>query len=81
LVLNGAEFGLGSRADRVALLVDVPVEQAKRTPVECVGDYATFVDRASIIVLASVLGLLLTIQASAWIFGYRKSLADEAEGA
>ena len=45
------------------------------------GDYATFVDRSAIIVLASVLGLLLTIQASAWIFGYRKSLADEAEGA
>jgi putative tricarboxylic transport membrane protein len=44
------------------------------------GDYATFVDRAAIIVLMSVLGLLLTIQASAWIFGYRKSLADEAEG-
>ena len=45
------------------------------------GDYATFVDRSAIIVLASVLGLLLAIQASAWIFGYRKSLADEAEGA
>ena len=45
------------------------------------GDYATFVDRSAIIVLGSVLGLLLTIQASAWIFGYRKSLADEAEGA
>ena len=45
------------------------------------GDYATFVDRASVIVLSSVLGLLLTIQAAAWIFGYRKSLADEAEGA
>jgi putative tricarboxylic transport membrane protein len=45
------------------------------------GDYATFVDHASLIVLASVLGLLLGVQALAWIFGYRKSMADEAEGA
>jgi putative tricarboxylic transport membrane protein len=45
------------------------------------GSYATFADHASLIVLTSVLGLLLGVQALAWIFGYRKSVADEAEGA
>jgi hypothetical protein len=43
------------------------------------GSYATFADQASLIVLASVLGLLLSVQAVAWLFGYRKSMADEAE--
>jgi putative tricarboxylic transport membrane protein len=45
------------------------------------GSYATFADRASIIVLTSALALLLVLQALAWAFGYRKALADEAEGA
>jgi len=45
------------------------------------GSYATFADHASIIVLASVLGLLFAVQALAWLFGYRKSVADETEGA
>ena len=45
------------------------------------GSYATFVDEASLIVLAMVGGLLLVVQALAWAFGYRKSFADEAEGA
>jgi putative tricarboxylic transport membrane protein len=45
------------------------------------GSYATFADHASLIVLSSVLGLLLAVQALAWVFGYRKSVADEAEGA
>jgi putative tricarboxylic transport membrane protein len=45
------------------------------------GSYATFADHASLIVLASVLGLLFAVQALAWVFGYRKSVADEAEGA
>ena len=45
------------------------------------GDYATFADKASIIVLTSTVGLLLTVQGLAWAFGYRKSFADEAEGA
>jgi putative tricarboxylic transport membrane protein len=45
------------------------------------GDYATFADKASIIVLSATIGLLLTVQALAWAFGYRKSFADEAEGA
>ena len=45
------------------------------------GSYATFLDGACIIVLASALGLLLLVQALAWTFGYRKSFADQAEGA
>jgi putative tricarboxylic transport membrane protein len=45
------------------------------------GSYATFADSASVIVLASTLGLLLVVQALAWAFGYRKSFADEAESA
>jgi putative tricarboxylic transport membrane protein len=44
------------------------------------GSYAVFVDRVSIIVLISTLGLLLAIQALAWSFGYRKSLVGEAAG-
>ena len=44
------------------------------------GSYATFADHASIIVVVSVAGLLLSVQALAWAFGYRKSFAYEAEG-
>jgi len=43
------------------------------------GSYATFFDRASVIVLVSALALLLIVQSLAWIFGYRKPLADQAE--
>ena len=45
------------------------------------GNYATFADEASIIVLAASVGLLLGVQGIAWTFGYRKAFADEAEGA
>jgi hypothetical protein len=45
------------------------------------GSYATFLDTASVVVLGSVLGLLLIIQGLAWVFGYRKSIGDEAERA
>ena len=45
------------------------------------GNYATFADEASIIVLAASVGLLLGVQGIAWAFGYRKAFADEAEGA
>src|SRR2546423_427839 len=45
------------------------------------GNYATFADNASIIILTSALGLLLVVQALAWAFGYRKSFSDEAKGA
>jgi putative tricarboxylic transport membrane protein len=45
------------------------------------GNYATFADEASIIVLAASIGLLLGVQGIAWAFGYRKAFADEVEGA
>ena len=45
------------------------------------GNYATFADKASVIVLGSALGILLAVQGLAWAFGYRKTIADEAEGA
>ncbi len=45
------------------------------------GSYATFADQASLIVLASAAGLLLAVQGLAWAFGYRKSMADQAERA
>jgi putative tricarboxylic transport membrane protein len=45
------------------------------------GNYATFADRASVVVLTSAFGLLLAVQALAWAFGYRKTMADEAESA
>jgi putative tricarboxylic transport membrane protein len=43
------------------------------------GSYATFLDTASVVVLGSALGLLLLVQALAWLFGYRKSFTDQAE--
>jgi putative tricarboxylic transport membrane protein len=45
------------------------------------GNYATFADEASIIVLTASVGLLLGVQGIAWAFGYRKAFADETEGA
>ncbi len=40
-----------------------------------------FADHASLIVLVLASGLLLAEQVPAWAFGYRKSMADEAERA
>jgi putative tricarboxylic transport membrane protein len=45
------------------------------------GSYATFADQASLIVIVTVAGMLLILQACAWVFGYRKSIADQAERA
>ncbi|WP_088347689.1 MULTISPECIES: tripartite tricarboxylate transporter permease [Rhodomicrobium] len=45
------------------------------------GHYSTFVDNASLIVLGGSISLLLAVQGIAWAFGYRKTFADEAEGA
>jgi putative tricarboxylic transport membrane protein len=45
------------------------------------GSYATFADIACVIVLALAVSLLLAVQGLAWMFGYRKSFADKAEGA
>jgi putative tricarboxylic transport membrane protein len=44
------------------------------------GDYATFADQASLIVIVAAGGLLLLVQTFAWGFGYRKRHADAAEG-
>ena len=43
------------------------------------GNYATFADHASVLVVTTALALLLGVQALAWLFGYRKTVADEAE--
>jgi putative tricarboxylic transport membrane protein len=45
------------------------------------GNYATFADKASLIVLTASIGLLVGVQAIAWAFGYSKAFADDAEGA
>jgi TctA family transporter len=45
------------------------------------GNYLTFMDKGTVIVLTLVVGLLLAVQALAWAFGYRKSVADEAGSA
>jgi putative tricarboxylic transport membrane protein len=45
------------------------------------GSYATFADSVSLMVLGAAAALLLIIQGFAWAFGYRKSVADEAERA
>ena len=45
------------------------------------GSYATFLDTASLVVLGSHSVSCWSIQAVAWLFGYRKSFADEAERA
>ena len=44
------------------------------------GSYATFADQIPVLVATSTLGLLLAVQAFAWLFGYRKSFAGEAKG-
>jgi putative tricarboxylic transport membrane protein len=43
------------------------------------GSYATFLDRASILLVISVLALFLMGSALAWILSYRKPFAGEAE--
>jgi putative tricarboxylic transport membrane protein len=45
------------------------------------GDYGTFVDGSSLPVLLGAVGLLVAVQALAWIFGYRKRHADQADSA
>jgi putative tricarboxylic transport membrane protein len=44
------------------------------------GSYATFLDTGALIVLGAAAGLFLLVQGLAWAFGYRKAIADEAEG-
>jgi putative tricarboxylic transport membrane protein len=45
------------------------------------GSYATFAEYASTIVIMSVASLLLSVQALALAFGYRKSFSDATKGA
>jgi putative tricarboxylic transport membrane protein len=41
------------------------------------GDYATFADKSSLIVIGAVIGILIIVQGLAWALGYRKSMVDE----
>jgi len=88
LVISGAagyvlrKFGYEMAPLLLALVLGDRLEENFRLALTMSGgSYATFADNASIIILTSALGLLLTVQALAWAFGYRKSFADEAEGA
>src|SRR5713101_6874949 len=88
MVLSGAagyvlrKFGYEMAPLLLALVLGDRLEENFRLALTMSGgSYATFADSAAIIVLACALGVLLVVQALAWAFGYRKSLADEAEGA
>jgi len=64
----------------LALVLGDRMEEQFRTALTISGgSYATFVDYASLIVIASVVGMLLILQGFAWAFGYSKSVADQAE--
>jgi putative tricarboxylic transport membrane protein len=64
----------------LALVLGDRIEEQFRTALTISrGSYATFVDYASLIVIASAVGLLLVLQVFAWAFGYRKTVADQAE--
>ena len=45
------------------------------------GSYTAFADTPALFAIASVIGVLLIVQGLAWAFGYRKSVADQAERA
>jgi putative tricarboxylic transport membrane protein len=88
MVLSGAvgyvlrKFGYEMAPLLLALVLGDRLEENFRLALTMSGgDYATFADKASIIVLTSALGVLLMVQALAWAFGYRKSFADTAERA
>jgi putative tricarboxylic transport membrane protein len=87
MVLSGAagyllrKFGYEMAPLLLALVLGDRLEENFRLALTMSGgNYGTFVDTASVIVLTSALGLLLAVQALAWTFGYRKTIADEAEG-
>jgi TctA family transporter len=64
----------------LALVLGDRLEENFRTALTMSGgSYATFADYASLIVIATAVGLLLILQGFAMAFGYRKSVADEAE--
>jgi putative tricarboxylic transport membrane protein len=88
MVLSGAagyllrKFGYEMAPLLLALVLGDQLEENFRLALTMSGGtYATFVDHASLIVLASTVGILLVVQGLAWAFGYQKSFADEAERA
>jgi putative tricarboxylic transport membrane protein len=88
MVISGAagyvlrKFGYEMAPLLLALVLGDRLESSFRLALTMSGgNYATFADKASVIVLSSALGILLAVQGFAWAFGYRKTIADEAEGA
>jgi putative tricarboxylic transport membrane protein len=88
MVISGAagyvlrKFGYEMAPLLLALVLGDRLESSFRLALTMSGgNYATFADKASVIVLSSALGILLVVQGLAWAFGYRKTMADEAEGA
>jgi putative tricarboxylic transport membrane protein len=88
MVISGAagyvlrKFGYEMAPLLLALVLGDRLESSFRLALTMSGgNYATFADKASVIVLTSALGILLAVQGLAWVFGYRKTMADEAEGA
>jgi putative tricarboxylic transport membrane protein len=88
MVLSGAagyllrKFGYEMAPLLLALVLGDRLEENFRLALTMSGgSYATFADKAALIVLGSALGLLIVVQSLAWAVGYRKSLADRAEGA
>jgi putative tricarboxylic transport membrane protein len=74
------KFGYEMAPLLLALVLGDRLEEQFRTALTMSGgSYATFADYASLIVIASVAGLLLVLQAFAWSFGYSKAIADQAE--
>jgi putative tricarboxylic transport membrane protein len=66
----------------LALVLGDRLEEQFRTALTMSGgSYATFADYASLVVIASVVSLLLILQGFAWVFGYSKAIADQAERA
>src|SRR4051794_27556388 len=88
MVISGAagyalrKFGYEMAPLLLALVLGDRLESSFRLALTMSGgNYSTFLDPVALIVLGAALGLLLSVQALAWAFGYRKSFADEAEGA
>jgi putative tricarboxylic transport membrane protein len=88
MVISGAggyvlrKFGYEMAPLLLALVLGDRLESSFRLALTMSGgNYATFADKASVIVLSSAVGILLAVQGLAWAFGYRKTMADEAEGA
>ncbi len=74
------KFGYEMAPLLLALVLGDRLEEQFRTALTMSGgSYATFADQASLMVMAVVVLLLLTLQGLAWAFGYRKAVADQAE--